>query len=248
MTGGPLAASDLTKLTFHKNGEGKYHCPVLFKVFNSHSHIVAVKTTGNVYSYEAVKELNMKTKNMKDLLDSTPFTKADLITIQAAGPHRSAARRRAAPCRFAPPCVVVLSCVPRAARPQDPSDGSKRELASFSHVNEGLSAAKAKADDGVRQTDATRRIMAQLKKDDGAASSSAGASASASAAGKSGKKPAAAAKPAKPLAPRWQQTTGKHSAGFTSTTMDPVTVNEIAALSEEESARQRCATGHLDHC
>ena len=92
MTGGPLAASDLTKLTFHKNGEGKYHCPVLFKVFNSHSHIVAVKTTGNVYSYEAVKELNMKTKNMKDLLDSTPFTKADLITIQAAGPHRSAAR------------------------------------------------------------------------------------------------------------------------------------------------------------
>ena len=89
VTGGPLAASDLTKLTFHKNGEGKYHCPVLFKVFNSHSHIVAVKTTGNVYSYEAVKELNMKTKNMKDLLDSTPFTKADLITIQAAGPHHT---------------------------------------------------------------------------------------------------------------------------------------------------------------
>ena len=46
MTGGPLAASDLTKLTFHKNAEGKYHCPVLFKVFNAHSHIVAVKPTG----------------------------------------------------------------------------------------------------------------------------------------------------------------------------------------------------------
>ena len=118
MTGGPLAASDLTKLTFHKNGEGKYHCPVLFKVFNSHSHIVAVKTTGNVYSYEAVKELNMKTKNMKDLLDSTPFTKADLITIQAAGPHRSVARRRrvvAAPCMW---------CAERRA-PCPPTSGSE---------------------------------------------------------------------------------------------------------------------------
>ena len=31
---------------------GKYHCPVTFKVFNENSHIVAVRTTGNVYSYE----------------------------------------------------------------------------------------------------------------------------------------------------------------------------------------------------
>ncbi len=31
---------------------GKYHCPVTFKVFNQNSHILAVKTTGNVFSYE----------------------------------------------------------------------------------------------------------------------------------------------------------------------------------------------------
>ncbi len=30
----------------------KYHCPVTYKVFNENSHIVAVCTTGNVYSYE----------------------------------------------------------------------------------------------------------------------------------------------------------------------------------------------------
>ena len=30
----------------------KYHCPVTFKVFNSNTHIVAVKTTGNVFSFE----------------------------------------------------------------------------------------------------------------------------------------------------------------------------------------------------
>lgn len=32
MTGEPLARKDLVKLHFHKNAEGKYHCPVTFKV------------------------------------------------------------------------------------------------------------------------------------------------------------------------------------------------------------------------
>ena len=40
------------------------------------------QTTGNVYSMEAITELNIKSKNMLDLLDSKPFTKADIITIQ----------------------------------------------------------------------------------------------------------------------------------------------------------------------
>lgn len=31
---------------------GQYHCPVTFKVFNENSHIVAVKTTGNVFAFE----------------------------------------------------------------------------------------------------------------------------------------------------------------------------------------------------
>ena len=31
---------------------GQYHCPVTYKVFNDHSHIVAIKTTGNVFSNE----------------------------------------------------------------------------------------------------------------------------------------------------------------------------------------------------
>ena len=33
---------------------GKYHCPVTFKVFNENSHIVAIRTSGNVYSYEVL--------------------------------------------------------------------------------------------------------------------------------------------------------------------------------------------------
>ncbi|XP_058080781.1 peptidyl-prolyl cis-trans isomerase CYP65 [Magnolia sinica] len=82
VTGAPLKEEDLIPLNFHKNSEGEYHCPVLNKVFTEFTHIVAVKTTGNVFCYEAIKELNLKTKNWKELLTDEPFTKEDLITIQ----------------------------------------------------------------------------------------------------------------------------------------------------------------------
>ena len=55
VTGKALEAKSLTKLNFFKNPAGDYHCPVLFKPFSKHSHIVAVKTTGNVFSYEVIK-------------------------------------------------------------------------------------------------------------------------------------------------------------------------------------------------
>lgn len=82
VTGAPMKQEDLIPLTFHKNAEGEYHCPVLNKVFTEFTHIVAVRTTGNVFCYEAVKELNIKTKNWKELLTDEPFTREDLITIQ----------------------------------------------------------------------------------------------------------------------------------------------------------------------
>ena len=31
---------------------GDYHCPITFKVFNENSHIVAIRNSGHVYSYE----------------------------------------------------------------------------------------------------------------------------------------------------------------------------------------------------
>ncbi|KAL3526886.1 hypothetical protein ACH5RR_011542 [Cinchona calisaya] len=82
VTGAPLKPEDLIPLIFHKNAEGEYHCPVLNKVFTEFTHIIAVKTTGNVFCYEAIKELNLKTKNWKELLTDEPFTREDLITIQ----------------------------------------------------------------------------------------------------------------------------------------------------------------------
>eukprot|EP00069_Balaena_mysticetus_P000506 bmy_14726T0 len=72
----------LIKLNFAKNSEGKYHCPVLFTVFTNNSHIVAIRTTGNVYAHEAVEQLNIKAKNFRDLLTDEPFSRQDIITLQ----------------------------------------------------------------------------------------------------------------------------------------------------------------------
>ena len=52
-TGEPLELKDVVKLTFHKNADGEYHCPVLAKVFTEATHIVALRPTGNVFCYEA---------------------------------------------------------------------------------------------------------------------------------------------------------------------------------------------------
>ncbi len=82
VTGKPLTASQLTKLKLHRNSKGEPHCPVMFKVFNNSTHIAAVKTTGNVFCYEAIEELNIKPKNWKDLLTDEPFQRKDLIVIQ----------------------------------------------------------------------------------------------------------------------------------------------------------------------
>lgn len=61
---------------------GQFHCPVTFKVFNENTHIVAVKATGNVYAYECIERLNLKPKNLRDLLTDEPFLRSDVIDIQ----------------------------------------------------------------------------------------------------------------------------------------------------------------------
>uniref|UniRef100_A0A8C3G3W9 RING-type E3 ubiquitin-protein ligase PPIL2 n=1 Tax=Cyclopterus lumpus TaxID=8103 RepID=A0A8C3G3W9_CYCLU len=61
---------------------GKYHCPVLYNIFTNNSHFVAIKVTGNVFSHEAVEQLNIKTKSFKDLLSDEPFARKDIIVLQ----------------------------------------------------------------------------------------------------------------------------------------------------------------------
>ena len=48
----------------------EYIDPISFKPFTEFTHIVAIKTTGNVYSYETIESLNRKPKYWKDLITS----------------------------------------------------------------------------------------------------------------------------------------------------------------------------------
>ena len=80
-TGEPLTKDSLVKLTFSRNEKNQIHCPVTYKVFGENSHIVAVKETGNVYSYEAYKELNKDAGWYHDLLTEEKFDPQLLITL-----------------------------------------------------------------------------------------------------------------------------------------------------------------------
>ena len=73
---------DLIKLKYSKNAEGKYHCPVTYKTFTNNSKIAAIATSGNVYSYAAIEELNIKSKNWNDLLSGENFRRSDIIVLQ----------------------------------------------------------------------------------------------------------------------------------------------------------------------
>eukprot|EP00941_MAST-03F_sp_MAST-3F-sp1_P000128 g128.t1 len=78
----PLSMDDLVHLKFHRNADGEIHCPASFKTFTDHSYIAAIKTTGNVYSYSAIKNLNIKLKSWKDLLTGESFKRSDIIELQ----------------------------------------------------------------------------------------------------------------------------------------------------------------------
>ena len=82
ITGEKMSANEVIRLNMSKNAENMWHCPVTCKVFNNNTHIVAIKTTGNVFSYDAVNELNFKVKNYTDLLSGEKFLRSDVIVLQ----------------------------------------------------------------------------------------------------------------------------------------------------------------------
>ena len=88
-----LKTLGLVKLNFHKNDStGEYCCPVLGKVFTNSTHIVAIASTGNVYSFEAVNELCLKPKSYVDLLDETKTFKGKQEVIDVQNPNDVRAR------------------------------------------------------------------------------------------------------------------------------------------------------------
>ncbi|SOV05481.1 Peptidyl-prolyl cis-trans isomerase-like 2 [Ustilago sp. UG-2017a] len=82
ITGKPFSLDDVVRLNFHKNDAGRVHDPVSFKEFGSHSHLVAIRQSGNVFLWDTVQRLNIKAKYMKDLLSDEAFKREDIITLQ----------------------------------------------------------------------------------------------------------------------------------------------------------------------
>eukprot|EP01064_Diplonema_japonicum_P024039 TRINITY_DN34507_c0_g1_i1.p1 TRINITY_DN34507_c0_g1~~TRINITY_DN34507_c0_g1_i1.p1 ORF type:complete len:537 (+),score=122.18 TRINITY_DN34507_c0_g1_i1:67-1611(+) len=81
-TGEPMGLDDVYKMKITKSDKNETICPVTSKVLTEHSRVVAIRTTGRVYSHDAVNEMNVKAKNWCDLVEGTPFKKSDIITIQ----------------------------------------------------------------------------------------------------------------------------------------------------------------------
>ncbi|XP_060528504.1 RING-type E3 ubiquitin-protein ligase PPIL2 [Cylas formicarius] len=82
VSGKPLDFHSLVQLNMHKDVDENYECPVLYKPFNNSTHIVAIAKTGNVYSMEAVEQLNIKNNNWKDLINDETFERKDIIVLQ----------------------------------------------------------------------------------------------------------------------------------------------------------------------
>lgn len=74
--------NELLKIEMHKNEDGEYVDPVTYKVFTDNTHLVAIRTSGNVYAWDTIERLNIKAKNWKDLVTDDEFTRKDIITIQ----------------------------------------------------------------------------------------------------------------------------------------------------------------------
>ncbi|XP_055340132.1 RING-type E3 ubiquitin-protein ligase PPIL2-like isoform X2 [Paramacrobiotus metropolitanus] len=171
---------------------GKYYCPATYKPFNENTHIVCIKPTGNVFSYEAVENLNIKAKNFRDLITDAAFQKSDIISLQ------------------------------------DPSNLERLNMESFHHIKNSLKAKPLEAGQGSGAnlksiSVEAKAALAELEKDY--------------------KKPqdlslfSDSKTPFRPAATdsvnAAHYSTGLVAAGFTSTVMEPVTVQTAAMLDED---------------
>ena len=75
--GRELKASELIKMHWSRNEKGEFQDPISYKVFTDNTHIVCIRTSGYVYAYDTVQELNKKAKFYFDLMTSTALLNSD---------------------------------------------------------------------------------------------------------------------------------------------------------------------------
>lgn len=192
-----------------KNESGEFCDPVTYKVFTDNTHIVALKTSGNVYAWDTIERLNIKAKMWRDLVSDDEFTRKDIVTLQ--DPH-DLGNRDMAGFKYIQEGTSTLTEEQEAER-NDPLSGintaamgsSAKILAAKAAVARARAAKGSDPNKSVAKTGAVARRENPTNVDKKAAAYNAA-----------------------------RYTTGRAAASLTSTSLTPYTGNEHALLTDEE--------------
>jgi peptidyl-prolyl cis-trans isomerase-like protein 2 len=211
VNGQPLKSSELIKLHFIKNDEGEYVDPVTYKPITNNTHLVALRNTGNVFSYDTVEKLNIKAKNWRDLVSEEEFKRSDIITLQDPQNIES---RNLSQFKYLKEGQNTLTPEQEAERSAGINDQNLGSAAKILKAKEAVAKARAERERAGRgETESRALATAQKSQPDTAKSSR-------------------TTKPTPYNAARY--TTGAAAASFTSTGLTPSTSTEHAIMSDEE--------------
>ena len=79
--GAPFSLDSLVAPKFSVNSNGQKIDPINDSILTSKNKLVMIRTTGNVFKYQTVKEFNINGNMMIDLITGEPFELKDIITI-----------------------------------------------------------------------------------------------------------------------------------------------------------------------
>ena len=79
--GAPFSLDCLVAPKFSVNANGQKIDPINDQILTSKNKLVMIRTTGNVFNYQTVKEFNINGNMMIDLITAEPFERKDIITI-----------------------------------------------------------------------------------------------------------------------------------------------------------------------
>lgn len=211
VTGQKMEYKELIKLTMPKNEDGEFYDPVTFKPFTDSTHIVAIATSGNVFAWDTIEKLNIKSKNWRDLVSDDEFSRKDIITIQDP---LNVSSRDMSNFKYLQEGTSTLTKEQEAERANPLNNINLKATGSMGKILAAKAAVeKARQDRAQAAKDAANK---QLTK------------------GSSGPKTVSHATKASVPYNAAMHTTGKAAASLTSTSLTPHTGAERALLSEEE--------------
>ena len=216
VNGKSLKSSELIKLTFAQNDEGEYVDPVTFKVFTDNTHLVALRNTGNVFSYDTVERLNIKSKNWQDLVSNEEFQRSDIITLQDP---QNVESRNLSQFKYFQDGASTLTPEQKAERSAGVNDQNLGSVAKILKAKEAVARTRAERENATARNGGDGSVESQALENAREAHASI----------------AKASRTTKPLPYNAaRHSTGQAAASFTSTGLTPTTSTERAIMSDEE--------------